>query len=227
MSRQEKIMGRRLESHRDLFHAVSRIEPILLAWSTKHPHKKLDDIFWHDIPTFRRQEIRTFGDFMDGMDSIARKYSCTIHPASDEARAMPINGREAYAMAMHLLVSALGSARTLKRTDQMTPVIQDIVSMIETWGQFKHAPYGTKLDFDKEFVYYAKGGFVGSGADIDDFNVNKAQLRATKVREPLKLAFSKVSGEFGNQMLSFAVIVAGDDHGVVQAKSVLGDDFEP
>lgn len=220
-------MSRRLESHRDLFYAAGRIEPVLLAWSTKRQHRKLDDIFWHDIPAFKRQEKRTFGDFMDGIDRIARKYSCTVHQASDEARSMPINGREAYAMAMHLLVNALGSTRTLKRADQMIPVVQDIASMIETWGEFKHAPYGTKLDFDKEFVYYAKGGFVGSGADIDDFSVSKAQLRATKVREPLKLAFSKVPGEFGNQMLSFAVIVAGDDHGVVQAKSVLGDDLQP
>lgn len=220
-------MGRRLESHRDLFYAVSRIEAILLAWSTNLQHRKLDDIFWHDIPAFKRQEKRTFGDFMDGIDRIARKYSCTIHPASDEARSMPINGREAYAMAMYLLVSALASTRTLRRADQMIPVIKDIVSMIETWGEFKHSTYGTKLDFYKEFVYYAKGGFVGSGADIEDFSARKAELRAAKVRDPLKLAFCKVPGEFGNQMLSFAVIVAGDDHGVVQAKSVLGDDFEP
>lgn len=220
-------MGRRLESHRNLFYAASRLEPILLAWSTHFRSRKLDDIFWHDVPSFRRQEKRTFGDFMDGMDRIAKKYSCTIHPASDEARAMPINGREAYAMAMHLLVDALGSTRTLKREGQLVPVVQDIVSMVETWGDFKHPAYGKKLNFDSEFLYYAKSGFVGSGADLDDFSEGKARSIAPRMGQRLKQSFSEVPGEFGNQMLSFAVIVAGDDHGEAQAKRILGDAFEP
>lgn len=220
-------MGRRLDSHRNLFHAARNIEPMLLAWSTKHRHRALDDIFWHDIPSFRWQETRTFGDFIDDLGQIAKEYSCAIPSASNEAREMPITGREAYAMAMYVLVQGITPSSTMKRVGQLIPVVKDIVSMIETWGSFKHPAYGKKIDVDAEFVYYAKAGFVYSGADLDDFNKDRARSRAAKASVELRKMFAEVPGEFGNQMLSYAVIVAGDDHGVAQAKRALGDDFEP
>lgn len=220
-------MSRRLDSHRNLFHVARQIEPILLVLPAKHGRRKLDDFFWHDIPSFKRQETRTFGDFIDALDLIAKKYSCAIPSASDEARGITITGRQAYAMAMYLLVKGITPASTMRRVGQLIPVVKDIVAMIETWGEFKHPAYGNKIDVDAEFVYYAKAGFIDSGADINDFNKGRARSRATKASVELKKMFAEVPGEFGNQMLSYAVIVAGDDHGVVQAKRALGDDFSP
>ena len=130
-------------------------------------------------------------------------------------------------MAMRLLVDTLGSVRTVKRAEQLIPVVNDIVTMINEWGIFRHPAYGEKINFQAEFVYYAKSGFVGSGANLTDFNESKARTVAMKVDERLRPLFSKVPGEFGSQMLSFAVIAAGDDHGEAQAKRILGDQFEP
>lgn len=220
-------MSRRLESHRSFFHFAGILELILFAGSRAPKNRDLDDIFWHDIPSFRNQKTGTFGEFIDAIEAIAKNYSCAIHPASDEARAMPINGRLAYAMAMRLLVDALGPTRTLKREEQLIPVVRDIVSMVEAWGSFRHPAYGKKVSFNDEFVYYAKSGFVGSGANLADFNESKARAIATKAEGRLSPLFSVVPGEFGSQMLSYAVIVAGDDHGEAQAKRVLASVLEP
>lgn len=219
-------MGRRLDSHRNLFHAARQIEPILLVLPAKHGRRKLD-FFWHDIPSFKRQDTRTFGDFIDSLDLIAKKYSCAIPSASDEARGIKITGSQAYAMAMYLVAKGITPSHTMKRIGQLIPVVKDIVAMIETWGEFKHSAYGNKIDVGAEFYYYAQAGFIDSGADTKDFNKGRARSRATKASVDLKKMFAEVPGEFGNQMLSYAVIVAGDDHGIAQAKRALGDDYEP
>lgn len=125
-------------------------------------------------------------------------------------------------MAMKMMVDDLTPLITLKRVGQVVPVMQDIVAMIDTWAAFQHEEYGSKENFSNEFIRYAMASFTSTGLNIDSFDKKRAKRQALKAKAPMKNAYAGVQGGFGNQILSYAVIVAGDDHGIAQAKKIPG-----
>lgn len=210
--------GMPLESHRNLFYTASRIEPRLKVWLQKPLSRPLVSLFWEDIPVFRRNDSLTFGVFWDGLSSIAREYGCKIVPIEDSSRAVVITGAEAYSISLHLVQHAQVPMQRLTGLREMAPVVRNVATMVEQWGDFDHPEYGAGLNFIGGFVYYAKSSMQDMLGNLDKFDEARALARAQDVEVQMRGEFSNVPGDFGSALLSTSVILAGDSHGIHQSE---------
>jgi hypothetical protein len=189
-----------------------------MIWKEKRQNHHLESLFREDLPTFRRNDSLTFGDFMDALSAIAAKYGCKVHPASESSRAIAITGKDAYSMALYLTDDARASARNTKGLANLIPVVKDVAAWVETLGDFDHPAHGIGTDFVEDFVYHAKIGLRGTYDQLELFSEEKAITRANKVKDAMIETFAAVPGAFGRSLLECAIIFEGDHHGSQQAE---------
>jgi hypothetical protein len=211
-----------IHSHSNLFFAANRIEIRLKRWLKNPEPQSLFDVYWSDIPDFRRSDTLTFGTFIDELAKIAAKYGCKITSPDDTSRSVSITGKDAYSMALDFVFAAMVSLSSGVRAIQhVAPAVQEIASMVEQWADFDHPPLGQDLDAEEAFVYHARLAMAHSLNNPDLLDTTKAIAKAAQLEARLQSKFSQVPGQFGSALLNTAIVIAGTSYGDKQAENLL------
>jgi hypothetical protein len=178
----------------------------------------LSSFFHADHQPFRRSDSLTFGDFIDGITEIAKKYGCRVHPAKEYTRMIPITGENAYEMALFWINDGRSPIRNIKSLTQVIQPVLDIIALIEQWGDFDHAQGDLFGDYQEWYLMNAKMSFRSEYDDLDQFSDKKAIARLERVEGSLRETFARVPGAFGSSLLEYAILLEADTHGSKQAQ---------
>jgi hypothetical protein len=208
--------------HKEFFHAVSHLEPMVRLWS-EDPHfkdKALAALFLHPIPSYSKGESLTFGAFIDKINQIANKYGDAVRLPEAPVRDVAINSDDIYVMAQHIVNRSRCHAKDLSQMEQLVPLVKALLELVDSLIDVKHFQPQQRIDFERDFVLHAKIFMRRRFDHLELFDEEKAKAMAKVSEAKITPLFESLPGAFQDEMTSFAIILEGGQHGLKQANTL-------
>jgi hypothetical protein len=205
--------------HKEFFHAVSHLEPMVSLWS-EDPHfndRSLANMFHYDLPTTMAGKDLTFGEFIDKIDQLAGQHGGSVLSPQGNVRNVKVDSAAIYAMSLHIVDRARCHCHNLAEMEQMVPLVNQLVGLVESLIDVKHGEPRIPHNFERDFLRNANMGFVRRKGRVDLFDEVKAIAMAEKAEEAIKPLFASLPGAFQDQMTFIALVLEGSQHGFQQA----------
>jgi len=215
-------MPRAVNSHREFFHVANRLVPLMNASRKRRGHDHtLVDVFAPEVPNLTRDESLTFGELMDALNSIARKYRCSIKPPSEESSAITIRGEEAYSISIYMLQGSFSGISNIKDQAKLCPVLIDVAAMLDKWCDVDRENRRPDTDYISEYIDSAQSSLRSTYDQLERFDDRKALTSAQKSASLVIPLFGSELGFFQDYMIAAAAWGEGYNHGVKQAERLM------
>jgi hypothetical protein len=208
--------------HKEFFHAVSHLEPMVRLWS-EDPHfkdKALAALFHHPIPSYSNGESLAFGAFIDKLNQLANKHGDAVRLPEAPVKDVVINSDDIYVMAQHIVNRTRSHCRDLGQMEQLLPLVKELLVLVDSLIEVKHFEPQQRIDFEKDFVLHAKIFMRRRFDHLELFDEEKAKAMAKTAEAKITPLFESLPGAFQDEMTSFAIILEGGQHGLKQANTL-------
>ena len=208
--------------HREFFHAVSHLEPMVRLWS-EDPHFKdrtLASLFPHPAPSFSRGENLTFGEFIDKINYLANKHGGAVRLPETPIKDVVINSDDIYVMAQYIVNRSRSHSKDLNHMEQLVPLVKELLVLVDSLIDVEHFEPQQRIDFEKDFVLNAKMAMRRRFDHLELFDEEKAKAMAKAAEAKITPLFESIPGAFQDEMTSFAIILEGGQHGLQQANTL-------
>jgi hypothetical protein len=206
--------------HREFFHAVSHLEPMVQIWSEdpKFQGRSLSSMFHHPIPDMCQGRSITFGEFIDKLNQFAGRHGDTVRQPEAALKDVVIDSAGIYSMALQIINRSRTHSKDLGQLEQLVPLVRELVELVDSMIEVKHFEPLARIDFERDFVLNAKMAMRRRFDRLELFDEDKAKTVAKSTEEKIKPLFAALPGAFQDEMTFMAIILEGCDHGFKQAK---------
>lgn len=210
--------------YKEFFHQVNQVESRVKLWAEDDYFKSrpLESMFHFRDPLIKEETSISFGEFISKADDIAHRYGLSVRPPQDSTKDVSISGIALYGMAINILDLASAQSRNLKQMEQLVPVIRDFVELIESLVSFDHPdPQLNNIEsFSDMYMMNAKMGLRQVYDHLELFNEKQALAKAKKDHTKITRLFETLPGDVQDQMILFAIVLEGGEHGRQQANKL-------
>lgn len=162
----------------------------------------------------------TFGQFMQDLADLAKKYRCHVRESEESLKSLKITGEMAYIMSVYMIESSAGQHREMKPLLELKHLVADLYSNLKSYAEFDREPR-TVRNFNDNFVYTAMCEFRRQGNDLSKFDEEKAKSNASKFASRLAIDFTPELGQMYQCLLVESSFIKGSAEGARQSAKLL------
>jgi hypothetical protein len=210
------------QMHREFFHAVSHLEPMVELWSQnpRFKDRALASMFPHPVPSFTKGEGITFGAFIEKLNQMANRHGDAVRLPESPVKDVRITSDDIYVMAQHIVNRSRVHVKDLTQMEELVPLVRGLLELVDSLIEVKHFEPQQHIDFEKDFVLHAKIFMRRRFDHLELFDEDEAKVMAKAAEAKITPLFESLPGAFQDEMTSFAIILEGGKHGLKQANTL-------